>query len=332
MMDSDGDDIPDNEDLEPLKIFLHELLQKLELMEKYIDDYKKYLINSDYNNYDNAMQDIITEIINTETSIISINIIRNLYYGWEGNTANGVKWTVTDGTDFPLVKNYICEKDSSILEYFRMYNGRKYKSPELKLFKDKTDQEIDLLHMLATLGGQGHDEISLFLLFGKKDTIEPPLSGWAGDLQSAIQDLRIFANSTEYEPRLIEDSFYKLIVGEISINTPLKLTLQDLLADIDAQNIHNTYSQKETLSYMIKNYYTYHTDTRFTDFVDSFGGINEFSDLVYSYTRGNDPVKHLILHFFALRNGDIFVTTDESNILWKVFMRVIKEKINEESN
>ncbi len=48
MKDSDGDDIPDNEDLEPLKIFLHELLQKLELMEKYIDEYMPQFIGDSY--------------------------------------------------------------------------------------------------------------------------------------------------------------------------------------------------------------------------------------------------------------------------------------------
>lgn len=40
----------------------------------------------------------------------------------------------------------------------------------------------------------------------------------------------------------------------------------------------------------------------------------------------------MILHHFAKQEGDKEVTKEESDAIWFAFMRLIKEKIDEENN
>ena len=64
---------------------------------------------------------------------------------------------------------------------------------------------------------------------------------------------------------------------------------------------------------------------RFTNFVDSYGGMVEFSKEVEAYTRGNQKIKHFILRLFAERSGKGKVTKEESDIMKNVFIRIIAE-------
>ena len=59
------------------------------------------------------------------------------------------------------------------------------------------------------------------------------------------------------------------------------------------------YGSSHCLSYMIENYYKNHCQKRYNYFVEVYGGISELTKLTDGYTRGNDIVKHMLLHKFA---------------------------------
>lgn len=272
--DSDGDGISDDEDLEPLKVYLNELLQKLNILENYIEEYINLICLINKINRSDA----------PSNSTIAINILRNYGYGTDefiffekpiDELKQWIKWDVTDGSHYPEIRNYINKKDPSLLNFLKKY----------KLY-DKHGEKIDFLHMLATLGAERHN------------FIDPNLAGWAGDLQSTIRDLRMAKNDENYDSENIDRNVYNLITGDIKVENP-KFPMPDLLSDVDAKNISNIYNEDYRLSVILKSYYTYYTNQRFTIFVDNLGGYGELFAQTYEYTHGNDPVKHMILHHFA---------------------------------
>lgn len=295
--DSDGDGIKDYEDIEPLKIYLDELVQKLEQMEKYIDEYVP-----EYCDIKGIQQQDVPS-----NSTIAINILRNYGYGSDeydlfqdplNDIKQTIKWSVTDGPHYPEFRDYINLRDPSVIEYLKGY----------QLF-DKTGQKIDFLHLLATLGAERYDVF-----------IDPNLAGWAGDLQSTISNLRDSKNSDTFDSENMDKIIYDLITKKDDSLFPMS----DLLADVDAKDIHEIYNESKNLSVVLKNYYTYHTKHRFTRFVDILGGYEELNILAFEYTRGNLRIdKKLILLYFATKSGGKYATEEELNALRSGYFKII---------
>ena len=292
--DTDDDGLNDDVDREPLKYFLYELLNKLELMEKYIDDYFEFQYGKDL-----TLRNLnLIQVADVPRSTISINIIRNLYYGSEKrigeelslidhfeNYKQTVKWLTTDGTAFPFITRYINKKDPSIINYFKKYRKER--------LVDNQGNGIDLLHLLATLGAERHDGI-----------IDANLAGWAGDLQSFIFNFKLETYPKEYDynnqtqSEKYTEIAYQMLNGDIIV-PKCKFTDEDLLADVDAENISEIYNENSSLSSVLKDYYTNRYVSRFDYFINLYNGKEEFDKLVSKYTKGNNPITHLILHNFA---------------------------------
>ncbi|EWM55086.1 hypothetical protein [Ruminococcus flavefaciens] len=292
--DTDDDGLNDDVDREPLKYFLYELLNKLELMEKYIDDYFEFQYGKDL-----TLRNLnLIQVADVPRSTISINIIRNLYYGSEKrigeelslidhfeNYKQTVKWLTTDGTAFPFITRYINKKDPSIINYFKKYRKER--------LVDNQGNGIDLLHLLATLGAERHDGI-----------IDANLAGWAGDLQSFIFNFKLETYPKEYDynnqtqSEKYTEIAYQMLNGDIIV-PKCKFTDEDLLADVDAENISEIYNENSSLSSVLKDYYTNRYVSRFDYFINLYNGKEEFDKLVGKYTKGNNPITHLILHNFA---------------------------------
>lgn len=281
-IDTDGDGINDNEDKEPLNVYLAELIKTIELMEKYIDELLP--LYCDINSIPPSQA--------PSNSTIAINILRNYGYGTDEvefskdpirDITQSMKWTITDGYYYPEFKTYINNKDSSILNYIRSY----------RLY-DKDGQAVDFLHLLATLGAE------------RLDFIDPNLAGWAGDLQSFIRDLKIVTYGQNLSLDEMKDKAYDIISNYskyTQISYP-KFPNPDLLSDLDAKNIRYRYDESDYLSFILKDYYNNHIDSRFEEFVANMGGEENLKKLVTEYTRGNGPVKHMILHHFAKEAAD----------------------------
>ncbi len=367
--DTDDDGINDDEDDDPLYPFLECFSKKMMELERNIDDYLNDQLINDINKYDHSP---ITS--STTNSDIAINIIRDLYYGSEkknkkdktfkditDNFIQSLKWNVTDGNAFPIIKEYIEKENPSILQYFR-----EFRRDGSRRFYDKHGNEVDILHLLATLGGQRHVELKIWIY--ERDIIDPNLSGWAGDLQSTIYDLKKITYGENVENSL-DDVCYQILLNDQSlineniktVNT--KFNSPDLYADVDAKNIYELYSDDCRLSSVLTSYYKYYADKRFTFFVGYYGGITAFNSIVSEYTKGNHPIKHLILNTFAesaaklsyvqqkykqsyietiygadMLGEDVYslpdpakVTDNESKALQNAFVRLIGEKLNEET-
>ena len=201
------------------------------------------------------------------------------------NYKQTVKWQTTDGTAFPLISRYINKKDPSIINYFKRYRKER--------LLDNQGNKIDLLHMLATLGAERYDGI-----------IDANLAGWAGDLQSFIYNFKLETYPKEYDyanqsqSEKYTEIAYQMLKGDIIFNK-CKFSNEDLLADVDAENISEIYNENISLSSVIKDYYTNNYISRFNIFINIYNGEEEFKKLVGKYTKGNDPITHLILHHFA---------------------------------
>lgn len=304
LKDSDGDGLKDNEDIEPTRIFLYDLVQYLNKMERYVNDFIPMYCYI----YKIGLSDA------PQSSTVIINVLRNYEYGTDEydffehpimDMAKSFTWNVTDGTNYPEFRNYINGVDPTLLSHLKKYR-----------LHDKDGQEVDFLHLLATLGAGRYNFI-----------IDPNLAGWAGDLQTLIRDIRLAAGSEGYDSNDLSSNVYKLITGELIVHKP-KFPMSDLLADVDAKNLKELYDESCSLSQALKNYYTNYTDNRFTRFVSECGGFDTLYSLANSYTRGNHPVKHLILKHYA---GDNEVTEAESNAIRDGFIQLIEDKVDEEA-
>lgn len=256
-----------------------------------------------------------------------------------------MKWQTTDGTAFPFISRYINKKDPSIINYFKRYRKER--------LLDNQGNRIDLLHMLATLGAERYDGI-----------IDANLAGWAGDLQSFIYNFKLETYPKEYDydnqsqSEKYTEIAYQMLKGDIVVSK-CKFTEEDLLADVDAENISEIYDENISLSSVLKDYYTNQYISRFNIFVNLYIGKEEFNKLVGKYTKGNNPITHLILHHFACeaaknqsikdRYEDSYITSIQGNPFYSLpnpaevtdaesialkdaFCQWIDLKLNEERN
>lgn len=103
------------------------------------------------------------------------------------------------------------------------------------------------------------------------------------------------------------------------------------------------------LSFMIEDYYTNYSTTRYSTFVDSYGGIDALKTETEQFTSGSGVVKHKILNDSAEAAGktqklkDIYknnkktsklekpskVTQAESDALTYAFITFMKEHIEQ---
>lgn len=113
------------------------------------------------------------------------------------------------------------------------------------------------------------------------------LSGWAGDLQTAVIDLQRNTNDSN-DLKILQKEAKKIIGGNSSFST------SDLLADIDAVNIANMIrgNSKLHLSDAIEKYYSKsgEVNRRFSEFIESFGGKKEFKEAVNNVNLKTGPI------------------------------------------
>lgn len=114
------------------------------------------------------------------------------------------------------------------------------------------------------------------------------LSGWAGDLQTLIYDIKVHANE---ENSNLNEVAKKYICSDESEY----FKEDDMFSDIDADNIVYLYNQSELLSDVLKDYYNNVYKDRFKIFVDNYGGIEKLEEKADEFTHGDNPVKHYFM-------------------------------------
>lgn len=260
--DTDGDGLLDYEDEFPMKDFtvnLKECIKKVQSIEKYIDDYVAE------NNYKINKMDFCMFLIRSQTKY------------------TGLKWAITVeqfywGED-EFIK-YLNKKDASCLKYFKEMSLVTSTHP----IYDVYGNEIDFPHFIATLSGQyTSKENRLF--------IDEDLSGWLGDLQSLIYDLKKETYGTNKD---LKEAALNLIAKDKT-----RFDSTDMFADIDAKNISCMYNTRGFLSHALEEYYLNsslkYSSKRFNLFIENSGGINAIKKKAQKYTSQSINPSHQFL-------------------------------------
>ena len=252
--DTDDDGLNDDVDEFPKQNFtinLNNCIEKIQNIEKYLKDYLSE-IGQDRNDY----MDYCMFLIRTQAPKYT-----------------GFKWFLTTGhtyVDDKFVK-YLNVMDKTCLEYFQKMDAH----PVYDVYGNK----IDFLHLIATLAGQYNRSARLF--------IDEDLSGWLGDLQSFIYDLKKNTYGTNKD---LKESALKLIATD---ETNFDST--DMFADIDAKNISYIYNSSGLLSHTLEDYYLKYTSKRFNLFIENSGGIDDIKKKAPKYTSQSLNPSHQFL-------------------------------------
>ncbi len=276
--DSDGDWILDKADDQPLT-YNQPFIDTLKKMEKYVDEAKKNGVKAliHYSHKDDVPY-YETKHYNESNAVITMNIIRSIKY-------NGFKWELTSGDSFDPIRDYINQKDPGIMKEFKEYKDGK------ETFKDPNGNDVELLHMMATLSAYYNNDILSFLI------IDRDLSGWAGDLQSMIYDIKIKAYGTDENLKEVALEKTGKNLTDIEKNLPsdqkkyvnTHFSMSDMLGDIDAENMYYLYHRNNELklSEIFEDYYSKkkYYKTRFELFVNNYDGIENLEKAASRFTN-----------------------------------------------
>ena len=277
--DSDGDGINDKEDKYPRTPYKLPFIDTLKKMEKYVDEAKKNGVKAliHYSHKDDVPY-YETKHYNESNAVITMNIIRSIKY-------NGLKWELTSGDSFDPIRDYINQKDPGIMKKFKEYKDGK------GTFKDPNGNDVELLHMMATLSAYfDSNTVSGFF-------IDRELAGWAGDLQSMIYDVKIKAYGTDENLNEVALEKTGKNLTDIEKNLPsdqkkyvnTHFSMSDMLGDIDAENMYYLYHRNNELklSEIFEDYYSKkkYYKTRFELFVNNYDGIENLEKATSRFTN-----------------------------------------------
>jgi hypothetical protein len=201
---------------------------------------------------------------------ITVNILRSLNPSYVGGN-----WDAIEVAPDPAMVAYINSKDPSVLKYFTEFNTLAFRPP---------GGVVDFLHFTATLCGQDSLVAMLSLL-----------SGWAGDLQSMIYDLK--RDTWNYPEKDKSAAAYGLIA---STSGNSHFPIADMHADIDAVNVSRLY-RYDRLSDRLIDYYSKQVNKRYKLFVDGSGGLNSLKKTAeeFMYPKGVIKEKYSIIKVYA---------------------------------
>lgn len=204
-----------------------------------------------------------------------------------------VKWSGTGGEiDKDFVK-YVMKKDENLYNYFAT---KKY------IYANDKFENIDLYHMAATMTGLMYDTNILDTEYFAEDSgffsgilnsqtpdyIINNLSGWAGDIQTLMNDtivkIRNEHGNNYYVPTYSE--FYHTFSALLG-DKNYSFSSDDIFADVDAYNIYKELTNKykdEDMILAFTSYYSKGYKKRFTIFTEKMSD-TLFKNTVYTYTQ-----------------------------------------------
>ena len=282
--DSDGDGEGDATDPTPLRHqFNEELCKQICKLEIIVNDYLK---NCD------DIPDIYKKYIEYYSDGIYINsdwFVFMFIRQFNGNYVGG-NWDGTAGAiDYQFVE-YVKNYDPDLYSYFENHSD---------YIASENGDTGDLYHLAATMSAliyeSTFDDGRLFGLIPEKNI--DSLAGWAGDLQTAMNDAAIavgdWADYDVYREAMKDliacDSVDKVYEKYPNLkklrekNEDIHFKLNDLYADIDAINIKNMISRGDSLCESLNKYFSEGYKKRFTTFVDDKSR-DSFIQETYVYT------------------------------------------------
>jgi|GEM_PF-2051883 len=272
--DSDGDGDMDRLDPNPMRFILND---------RFIDILGKIEVLS--NGY--SMGSDIKYPVGKEKWYVFM-FLRKFNPNYDKNLWNGTGGKI----DYKFV-NDIKTKDRSLYEYFANMG---------RIFANDKFEYLDTYHMGATMTGLIYTTSSIdaeyfdeslikgLILSNTPESIFDDLSGWAGDLQTLMnntmevirkeQKLKGNTNFDNYIPTY--DEFYHTF-SRLLGDKNYSFSSDDIFADIDAYNIAKELENKDIKS-AFTSYYSKGYKKRFTNFLEN-SNENELKKRVYLYTK-----------------------------------------------
>ena len=203
------------------------------------------------------------------------------------------KWSGTGGKIDTKFVDYVKSKDEELYKYF---------STKKDIYANKQFETLDVYHMAATMTGLMYDTNILDTEYFAEDSgffsgilnsqtpdyIINNLSGWAGDIQTLMNDtivkIRNEHGNDYYVPTYSE--FYHTFSALLG-DKNYSFSSDDIFADVDAYNIYRELTNKykdEDMILAFTSYYSKGYKKRFTIFTEKMSD-TLFKNTVYTYTQ-----------------------------------------------
>lgn len=263
--DSDGDLDSDAVDPEPFDYQLNDLLcYNISQLNNLAIDYKNK------NNYGSSE-------FNTKVETwLTFMFVRQFNSSYVGGNWNGTGKSIDDG----------------FVEYVKKENAELYKYFENKsdFYATSDGKTGDLYHLAATATGyiynSNYEDGFKFGLIPEYHLNN--LSGWAGDLQTAMNNAsKITNNSNDYD--IFKETMRNLIgydasVSDIYSEYEHSFDIDDVFADTDAYNLYILLKSGETVEEALNNYYKTGYLKRYCEFTN-YWSESKIKDTTYIYTK-----------------------------------------------
>ncbi len=177
--------------------------------------------------------------------------------------------------------NYVKAEDIKLYAYFES---------KTDYYATATGETGDLYHLAATATGCIYkSDYGDGVKFGLMPEYHlDNLSGWAGDLQTAMNDAMVITNkSNDYN--VFKEAMSNLIGYDAKVNDVYSgyshtFDMDDVYADTDAYNVYKLLNNGKTMEAALDNYYKGGYKKRYTEFTNNWSEA-KVKDTTYIYTK-----------------------------------------------
>ena len=187
--------------------------------------------------------------------------------------------------------------------------GLEYLRTKEKLTYPNSDDEIDFVHMIATIN-----------LLNTNSSNMADLGGWGGDICQLVQEIKGIEKTGTELKELVQSKF----------NNSSSFGRQDLLADLDAVNIYNIYKLQKNKSFAdaFASYYKTATDSnRISEFRSylfagqSVDNLSQRVDYLFNRLSGN--------YYLKILNNSYGISFEDNENQFRICLEVFIEYLCE---
>ncbi len=207
---------------------------------------------------------------------LNFMFIRQFNSSYIGGNWNGTGKDIDTG-----FVNHVKAKDAELYAYFES---------KTDYYATATGETGDLYHLAATATGYIYNsDLGDGLQFGLMPEYHiNNLSGWAGDLQTAMNDAMVITNKSNdynvFKKVMLNLIGYNAEVDDVYSNYSHTFDMDDVYADTDAYNVYKLLKNGKTMEEALDNYYKGGYRNRYTEFTNNWSEA-KVKDTAYIYTK-----------------------------------------------
>ena len=214
---------------------------------------------------------------NTEVEAwLTFMFIRQFSSSYIGGNWNGTGKAIDTG-----FVNYVKAEDAELYAYFE--NKTDY-------YATASGETGDLYHLAATATGYIYNsDFGDGFQFGLMTEYHiNNLSGWAGDLQTAMNDAMVITNKSNdynvFKEAMLNLIGYDAEANDVYAGYSHTFDMDDVYADLDAYNMYKLLKNGKTMEEALNNYYKDGYQKRYTEFTNNWSEA-KVKDITYTYTK-----------------------------------------------